>query len=187
MQKRSKEEQAVERELTELVYLLLVKASTLPVFVQPATTRDESGFVSIYIFPPSFMELVQLYGVAANFDVFSKRKGFDYDITTKKFHDLFYRLCQQRGAHPSDYDFFHIMAQVDVCCSVEENLAADEWEYIKHNLNDIYATSGPLLERYRLFLYRLDRERDQTQYLSKEPGWQRRTADLTMLIARERD
>ena len=129
-----------ERSAKEFAYILMVKASTFPVYVDSNNTRMEpDGSLLISFLPIESVEPNHFFNTLCSYPCLGSldflRPTMEQDSKAQRKLNSLY---QRRGCFPHSVEFIELLAQVDLFCSVEENTALDEIEYVKHNLQELY-------------------------------------------------
>lgn len=185
----SAQHRAIERSAKEFAYILMVKASTFPVYIDSNNTRMEPDgsllmrFLSIKpVVSDDLLNLLRSYPCLGKLDFLHSVMEND-SKAQRKLNSTF----QRRGCYPHSFEFVELLAQVDVFCSIEEGVALDEVDYIKHNLLEIYESHFEM-EDCRFFAFRTQYDRDHTNgYKMVQEGWQRIAFDLSMLVGVAKD
>jgi hypothetical protein len=177
------------RGLEEAIYLLLVKASTFPVWLSKFNPRlERSGTVIVNIFTATELSGESLYQSLTNYSSSLDDLKVDVDYggqEISKFQKKFGLLCQRRQAHLQDCHYIETFIQLDIYCSKDEGVALDEAEYINHQIRQIFLDNPLLEDRYRVFLYERNGIRDNTDYPGMAPpGFQRVTMDISFIFAK---
>ena len=181
---RSTKLSTIERSAKEFAYILMVKASTFPVYVDSNNTRMEpDGSLLVRFLSITLVESNHFHNTLCSDPCLGRldflRASMEQDSKAqRKLNSLF----QRRGCFPHSVEFIELLAQVDLFCSVDENTALDEIEYIKHNLQEFYDGYFET-ETCRLFAFLTHYDRDHTNsYNMVQDGYQRIAFDLSMLV-----
>lgn len=180
----------LDRESEEVVYLLFVKAATLPVWLWKFRPDLESaGTIILSAFNNGILEGEDLYQEAMTFENWPTGtiKPRYWEFTSKKFSHEFSTLYKSRGCYPMDCEFVSLFIQLDIYCSNEESIALDEAEYIKFRVLDIYQENPVIAERYHVFLIDYSESRNVSGVYKMAPqGFERVVVDFRLIVSRDR-
>lgn len=170
-------------ELRELIYLLLVKSSTLLVLPGMNGKPCSEGELQISTMLGRRVDGEELYDLADNSSFIKNLKGLksrDYDEDVREY---FYKVCKVRGCYPQDYIFVDAFIQIDIYCREDDPVALDEAAYVRSRFKKIYKENDLLLDKFKLFLFHLSEVRDYTGYSRVAPlGFIRVVFDVYLVI-----
>lgn len=170
-------------ELRELIYLLLVKSSTIRVLPGMSGEPCPEGELQISTMLGRRVEERPLFDLADNSSYTSNLKTLksrEYDEDSSEY---FYKLCRLRECYPQDYDFVDTFIQIDIYCSEEEDILLDEAAYIRSAFKKLYRKNNILLDKFRIFLFCFSDVRDYSGYTMVAPlGFKKASLDMNLVI-----
>lgn len=179
----------LEKAALDFTYILMVKSATFPVYMNTNNTHMElDGSVLVRLLKIETIEEEKLYHAMMHYPDLGKLEFLNHgEEVSEKAKKKMTQLCQKRGCLPHSFEYVELMAQVDVFCSVEEDTAIDEIDYIKHNLKEAYAQYFQT-DECRFFAYNISYDRNHTGgYKMVEQGFQRVAFDVTFLVGIAKD
>lgn len=180
----SNEERSIACSSHEYLYILMVKASTFPVYINTNNTRMEPDgsllmrFLStVVVQPDELRRTICSYPCLGNVGFLK----WDSEPTSRKETKLA-SLYQKRGCHPHSFHFVEILTQVDFYCATSVASAKDEADYVKHNLHVDYQAGFQTADS-RLFAYRKQYERTgHFPYGVEQEPYDRYAFDVSFLV-----
>lgn len=173
-----------EKTARDFCYILFVKASTLPVYVNSTNNRLEpDGSLLMRFLNVVAVDSLRLNDTMFRYPCLGKLEynGSSDEISKKTLKKMI-SACQRRSCLPHSFEFIELIVQVDVFCTIEENTAIKEIEYVKHNLQETY-DSFFQTDACRFVAYQTQYDRDHTgQNSMVEEGYQRIAFDSHFLI-----
>lgn len=170
-------------ELRELVYLLLVKSSTLRVIPGLNGEPCPEGELQISTMLGRRVDGDALYGCADNSSYIDNLKGVKLRDYEEDVREYFYKVCKARGCFPQDYYYIDAFVQIDIYCRNEDNFGVDEADYVRKMFKKIYKENGLILNKFKLFLFDFSDIRDYTGYSMVAPdGFSRVAFDIYFII-----
>ena len=170
-------------QLRELLYLLLVKSSTIRVLPGMSGEPCLEGELQIstmlgrHVDERYLFDLTDNSSYTCNLKAF-KSRGYDEDS-----RGYFYKVCRLRECYPQDYDFWDTFVQIDIYCSEGDDILLDEAAYVRDAFKKLYRKNELLLDKFRIFLFCFSDTRDYSGYSRVAPsGFNKVSFDIYLVI-----